>query len=324
VLSVIIALYWSTAALAQTPKPELRSSLEPASRVITNGLDLGAASKPGPHPVSPSFAARLQVLGGGFLENRGQFNEVVRFRFAGRTATWWVTDTGIVIDVMVRKGSGEGKRLPSTERLVLRENYIGSNAHPQFEARDKQSGSYNFLMGNTPDDRVTHVSAYREVVMQDVWSGIDIVLKVNGDAIDQEFIVHPNADPSLIQIGHEGFDRLLVKSDGSLSATTSFGELHESPPIVYQERGGERIPVKGQFQTDSQRNGYTFDLGPYRQEDSLVIDPTLLYSTYLGGSGGDAFVSLELANGIAVDSNGNAYVAGITNSTDFPTTTGAF
>ena len=44
----------------------------------------------------------------------------------------------------------------------------------------------------------------------------------------------------------------------------------------------------------------------------------LVYSTFLGGSSG------ESANGIAVDADGNAYVTGSTNSTNFPTTAGAF
>ena len=48
---------------------------------------------------------------------------------------------------------------------------------------------------------------------------------------------------------------------------------------------------------------------------------TLLYSTYLGGIG---TVTPEQANAIAVDASGNAYVAGVTNSADFPVTSGAF
>jgi uncharacterized protein (TIGR03437 family) len=44
----------------------------------------------------------------------------------------------------------------------------------------------------------------------------------------------------------------------------------------------------------------------------------LVYSTYLGGSGGDA------ASGVAVDGSGNVYIAGEAGSTDFPVTPGAF
>ena len=54
------------------------------------------------------------------------------------------------------------------------------------------------------------------------------------------------------------------------------------------------------------------------------LDPTqtigansLVFSTYLGGTDG-----MDLANGIAVDANGNIYVAGQTFSTDFPVVNG--
>jgi hypothetical protein len=55
-----------------------------------------------------------------------------------------------------------------------------------------------------------------------------------------------------------------------------------------------------------------FRIGRYDRTRELVIDPSIIYSTYLGGSGEDQ------PSGIAVDSSGNLYIAGYTDSTDFP------
>src|SRR5206468_3576407 len=54
-------------------------------------------------------------------------------------------------------------------------------------------------------------------------------------------------------------------------------------------------------------------LSNYDPRRPLIIDPTLVYSTYLGGTGYD------YGFGIAVDPSGSAYVTGLTTSTDFPT-----
>jgi hypothetical protein len=66
----------------------------------------------------------------------------------------------------------------------------------------------------------------------------------------------------------------------------------------------------------------TPDSGPFLSDAFVTkLDPsgaTLTYSTYLGGTASDG------GSGIAVDSLGNAYVVGATDSTDFPTTPGAF
>ncbi|PYS63057.1 MAG: hypothetical protein DMF76_07495, partial [Acidobacteria bacterium] len=60
-------------------------------------------------------------------------------------------------------------------------------------------------------------------------------------------------------------------------------------------------------------NRFGFRLGDYDQSKPLVIDPVILYSTYLGGSGED------LGSTIAVDSTGAAYIIGLTDSLNFPT-----
>jgi hypothetical protein len=85
--------------------------------------------------------------------------------------------------------------------------------------------------------------------------------------------------------------------------------------------GASNFPTKNAFQTN---------YGGGNEDAFLAkLNPSgsgLFYSTYLGGSGTEGFVggATVRVGGIAVDSSGDAYLTGITNSTDFPTTSGAF
>ena len=56
-----------------------------------------------------------------------------------------------------------------------------------------------------------------------------------------------------------------------------------------------------------------FRASGYDPTKPLVVDPSIVYSSYLGGSGAD------YAYGVAVDASGAAYVTGSTTSTNFPT-----
>ena len=85
----------------------------------------------------------------------------------------------------------------------------------------------------------------------------------------------------------------------------------EHAPVIYQEIGGVRKRWRAATSRGDGRFGFT--VGPYDPSQPLIIDPVLIYSTYLGGSGGDS------GRSIIVDASGNVYVAGGTTSTDFPT-----
>ena len=95
------------------------------------------------------------------------------------------------------------------------------------------------------------------------------------------------------------------------------GRVTQAAPVSYQSAGEVREPVRSEFRLlGGDRVGVA--LGHYDRDRPLVIDPTLSYSTYLGGSANDS------GRGIAVDGDGNTYVTGDANSTNFPVTAGAF
>jgi hypothetical protein len=95
------------------------------------------------------------------------------------------------------------------------------------------------------------------------------------------------------------------------------GRVVHHAPIVYQRVNGSRREISGSYLV---RNGSEvgFRVAAYDRSRPLVIDPVLVYSTYLGGSGEGGFLTSEAAESIAVDSEGAAYVVGSTPSTDFP------
>jgi hypothetical protein len=279
-----------------------------------------------------------------FVENKGQWDARVRFQLKNGGKTLWLTDTGIVFDNLRAKGEQtkmdqhavpQGHRItPSTpnlaadrtyDRLVFCEDFIGANGTPAVVPVDVQPGEYNYMGGSDPKGWHTGVRGYAGVIYNNVWPGIDVKLTRNGADIEQEFKVHPGADLNRVQIAYRGIDGLTTAGDGSLEINTVFGKLRETPPTIYQEIGGHRVPIEGRFKLLG-KTGYSFEVAAHKAEYAIIVDPTLLYSTFLGGSAGNSPYSHnnEVATAIAVDTSGNAYVTGYTASTDFPTTPGAF
>jgi len=169
----------------------------------------------------------------------------------------------------------------------------------------------NFFLGNDPIYWRTNVRAFREVVYGNLYAGIDLVYRITAEGVKYEFRLAPRADLRSIRVVYEGADSLRVDR-GAIAAHTAAGIVHDAPPVSYQ---GER-PISCRFAILDPRT-YGFECEGRDPSQPLVIDP-LIYSTFLGGS------LFEGTPSMTIDSAGNAYVAGLTNSTDFPVTAGAF
>src|SRR5207244_752963 len=117
--------------------------------------------------------------------------------------------------------------------------------------------------------------------------------------------------------GIEGPEKLSVNAQGDLVLMMKDGEIRFQKPVIYQDLDGVRHEIVGGYKLHGSGQ-VGFETAAYDPTKPLVIDPTLVYSTYLGGNQED------IGFGIAVDSTGSAYVTASTCSTNFPTTTGAF
>jgi len=174
-------------------------------------------------------------------------------------------------------------------------------------------GISNYFLGNKPANWHTDIPQYAQVKATGVYPGIDLVFHGNEGTLEYDFVVGPGADPKQIQVQFEGAASLEVdKASGDLVLKTAKGEeLRHTQPKIYQEIGGKKVSVKGGFQVlKSDTAG--FSLEKYDAKTPLVIDPTISFVRFLGGS------DTDIANAVTVDGLGNTYVTGRTYSGNFP------
>jgi hypothetical protein len=256
-----------------------------------------------------------------FEANQGQTNSQVKFLTHGKGYTAYLTAGGMVLSLRPNQpvpaqqisnvaASNKSQQLSTTLQFKL----VGAAQNPTVIGEDLQPGRVNYFIGRDPAKWRTKVPTYAKVRYKNVYSGIDLVYYGNQRQLEYDFAVSPGADASRIQFEIKGANQIALDAEGNLALQTGSGELHFQSPVVYQESNGARVPVRGAYVMNDSTH-VAFQLAQYDSSKPLVIDPALLYSTYLGGSGDDQ------PTGIAVDSTGSVYVAGYTDSTDFPLAT---
>lgn len=201
------------------------------------------------------------------------------------------------------------------DQTVLRMKLVGADPHPEVSGLEKLPGTSNYFLGNDPKKWRTHVPRYAKVRYAAIYPGVDLVYYGNPAAagqLEHDFVVAPGADPNAIKLAMDGAKGLKVDARGDLVLTIGDEEVRLLKPFIYQEVDGARKEISGGYALkDAQQ--VSFQVGDFDVSRPLIIDPVLVYSTYLGGS------DMDLPYSIAVDASGNAYVTGATRSTDFPT-----
>ncbi len=228
----------------------------------------------------------------GFERNDGQLDAVVRYAATAARYRLFLTDDEAVFSM----------EADTSVRMRL----LGARS-AKLDGKTLLPGRFNYLRG--PRERWhVNVPRFATVVARDVYPGIDRIFHADGTGLEYDFVVAPGADPGRIALAFTGGTPRLA-ADGSIAVDTRAGTLLQRPPIAYQDDGGRRrIDARYVVENDVVR----VRIGAYDHARPLVIDPTIAYSTYLGGRDPDD------AMAVAVDAAGSAYVVGQTCSPDFP------
>src|SRR5271169_1175637 len=265
-----------------------------------------------PHQAIPSHSVSLPLF---FEPNQGQVAPPVKFLAHGAGYGLFLTADEAVLDLR-RAGKGQ----PSSGSVV-RMRLDGANSSASVSGVSPLPGKSSYFIGNDPSKWRRDIPQFARVQYQAVYPGVDLVYYGNQGQLEYDFRVAPAADPNQIALSFQGASARIVPGDsggsGGLVLSTANGEVRFHAPRVYQPAapqsatgnasGSAEKAVAGAFRQLAD-NKIGFTIGEYDHSRELVIDPTLTYSTYLGGSNTESLVR------VAVDSSLNIYLAGSTNS----------
>ena len=259
-----------------------------------------------------------------FEANQGQTDENVKFLSRGLSYSLFLTNSEAVLALRktepisarlkVRTGQTPIERQKPTARetAVLRMQLAHAKSAPRILGEEELPGKVNYFLGNDPLKWRTNLPTYGKVKYEGVYPGVDLVYYGNEGRLEYDFVVSPGADARSIRIRFHGAKKLRIDRNGSLLLEAGGRRVSLEKPQAFQETEGTKKTVECRYVLIA-ANTIGIRVGDIDHGKPLVIDPVLAYSTYLGGN------SSELGTGVAVDSLGNAYVTGTTDSPNFPT-----
>jgi N-acetylneuraminic acid mutarotase len=288
----------------------------------TNSVPAGKAS------------AEIAGLPLSFEPNAGQTDPSVRFMAHASGGTLFFTPSRVVLALAGTRDQGLGTKSGTAKHSTnpqsqipkpLSIEFVGANPSTEIQNGEALPGKVNYLRGNDPSAWHRNLPTYAGIGYHDLYAGIDLNYSGTGGDLKGTYTVAAGADPSQIRWRYDGAKgttkaqsvattldtagNLQIELNSALN--TPHSTLTEHAPLAWQEIDGKRVAVSVSYRLNADGT-IGFELGAYDHAKPLTIDPTITYSTYLGGFYGDGAASIEL------DSGGNIYVGGTTSSSDFP------
>src|ERR1700733_648573 len=238
-----------------------------------------------------------------------------------------------------RRGGNGHKASIGPSEGVLAMRLIGANPIAKVDGRGQNIARINYFVGRDPSRWHTNIPTVNEVVTRDAWPGIDVSYgrdPAAPGAVECVFPVRGGADLTAIRLAFDASGAIALTPDGNVEAVVAGRSVTFTRPKVFEGDADGRHEVAAKFvaittkaQTASHQLQVRFEVARHDRAARLIIDPSLVYSTYFGGSGQPNASTIfdgtgDRVNAIALDNEGNEYLTGATTSPDFPASNDAF
>lgn len=260
-----------------------------------------------------------------FVENKNQWDSIILYKMSMNNGAMFLEKNCITFNFLDRHdhdhsfahhGACAEHDHNTLNFHAYRVRFVGANPNPAVWADKPEPDYLNYYIGSDPSKWATRVSKYKEVTYENIYNNIDLKLYITELGLKYDFIIHPGGDLDDIVLEYEGVDNIKV-SNNNLVIETTVNDVVELQPIVYQIFEGEKVLIHCDY--NLKKNRLTYQLARHYDPNTvLVIDPSLVFSTYTGSTGDNWGFTATW------DYNDNVYSGGIVFNVGYPTSMGAY
>jgi hypothetical protein len=245
--------------------------------------------------ISTGYDPALNLESGFFVENKGQWDENIIFGANTGFGKLGITNDGMVLNIDTE----------DEETKILKYGYPGSESFEPYGIVELEQ-KINYYYGNDPKDWVEGARTFSQVMVEDLWDGIDMNYYFDEKGLKYDMILNPYSNPENIRIKVEGMDDMKVNIDTVQMDIGSGTEILDKDLVSFYK--DSKNVIGSSFKMISP-DTFGVEIDGYDESQEVIIDP-VVFATYYGGNNNDE------PSGISYDPSGNIYVVGTTYSTD--------
>ena len=265
-----------------------------------------------------------------FVQNKGQWHPNVNFRGDFKTGSFFLERQGFTVLLhksedmkkLSERVHGHGGKensfstgVDTLHSFAYKVKLLGSSAVAMRMPEKMLPTHNNYYIGNDKSKWVGDCKVYQAVTYKNIYPKIDLRYYSDGNHLKYDFVVHPGGNVSNIALQYDGPQEVIVKNK-ELIIKTPIGDVKELYPYTYQTISGKKSEVEARYQVKN--NVVTFDVKGNDPGSVLVIDPSIIFTTFTGSRVDNWGYTATPGP------DGSFYAGGIAFGAGYPVSPGAF